>query len=122
MHEAGDTALRARAVEVRRVARDLLVRRVAGAAGERQDVAPDAEHPDVSERSAEFLGELHHVRRGGERMRLAGEIGPAAHQPGAVHVNQDVRQVEIFGDRLQEQRRVRETEAALMQIVRVRVA
>ena len=81
----------------------------------------DADHADVAEPAAELLTVLKNVRGRGERMRLAGEIGPAAHQPRAVHVNQRVRDVQIFGDELTEERLVRQPEA-LMQIVDVTVA
>ena len=56
-----------------------------------------------------------------QRARLAGQVAPSAHQPRAVHVNQRVRDVEVFRHELPEERLVRLAEA-LMQIVDVAVA
>ena len=121
MHEAGEAALRARALEVDVLERRLRVRRAAGAGGERQDELAHADHADVAEAAAELLRVLKDVRLRRERARLAGEIRPAAHQPRAVHVNQRVRDVQVLGDELAEERLVRLAEA-LMQIVHVAVA
>ena len=59
------------------------------------------------EAAAELLRVLKDVRGCGQRMRFPGEIGPASHQPRAVHVDQRVRDVQIFGDELTEERLVR---------------
>ena len=108
-------------VEVLSVERRLRVGRAARAADERQDELASADHADVAQPAAELLAVLKDVRRRGERTRLAGQVRPAAHQSRAVHVNQRVRDVEIFRDELTEERLVREAEP-LMQIVDVTVA
>ena len=54
-------------------------------------------------------------------LRLTGEIRPAPHQTRAVHVDQRVRDVQVFGDELTEERLVRLSEA-LMQIVHMAVS
>ena len=81
-----------------------------------------ADHADVAEAAAELLRVLKNVRRASRAdCGLPVRSRPSAHQPRAVHVNQRVRDVQILGDELTEERLVRQAEA-LMQIVDVAVA
>jgi hypothetical protein len=50
------------------------------------------------------------------------QIAPAAHQAGAVHVNERVRHMQILGGQLIEELLMRETEPSLVQVVDVGVA
>src|SRR4051812_44422246 len=103
MHETGETPLYVSGLFVRDIERLLPVRAAALPTDEWQRELANADHSNVAKSSAELLGVLENVRRCRQRRRRAGEIGPAAHEARAIHVDERVRHVQVFGDQLKKE-------------------
>src|SRR5262249_1489220 len=121
MHEASKTALRVCSIDVRLIECWLAVRGAVLSTDEGQCEFTYADHADMTKAATKLFRVLEQVRRCRERRGLAGEVRPPTHQPRAIHMDQRVGDVEVFGRQFQKECLVREPES-LMQVVNVRVA